>query len=130
MRLTPFELGGATYQLLLNGSALFQIYDKFGHEGSVSDPIKGNDQKSFEAVCWYLFKLAEQGELYRRFEGQTPLPMPKENFFQLCLSPLDVPRAKAAIQEAILAGFTREEEPPPGTVDLFRAEWEKKTEEN
>lgn len=131
MRAVPFEFNGTTYHLLLNGAALFDIYDQFGSEGSVFDPIKGNDRESFEAICWYLDKLAEQGELYRRFEGQTPRPLPRDDEFRTCLSPHDVTRARSTINEAIAAGFLQEEAgEPPKEVDLGLLELEKKTGES
>lgn len=37
MRPISFALDGQEYQLLLNGAALFDIYDQFGDKGSVLD---------------------------------------------------------------------------------------------
>lgn len=127
MRLTPFKLNGTTYHLLLNGAALFNIYDQFGADISVLDPIKGKDRECFEAVCWYLEELATQGELYRRREGLDVGPIPDASMFQVCLAPLDVPRARTAIQTAIAAGFGREESEKPKEIDLGLLEIEKKT---
>lgn len=130
MKLIPFELEGRTYSLLLNAAALFDIYDQFGTDGSILDPIKANDSESFESLCWYLDKLAEQGELYRRWEGQTPKEMPKDGEFRVCLLPCDIPRAKAAIQESVALGFLRQEAEAPKEVDLGLLELEKKTGES
>lgn len=127
MKLTPFELNGTTYYLLLNGAALFDIYDQFGQEVSVTDPIKDNTREGFEAVCWYLEALATQGELYRRWEGQDKGPIPTADMLAVCLSPLDAPRAKAAIQRAICAGFALEETERPKEIDKGLLELEKKT---
>lgn len=127
MKLTPFEFRGETYYLLLNGAALFDIYDQFGQELSVMDPIKGKDRRSFEAICWYLEELATQGELYRRRQGFDQTHIPSADLFLAELSPLDVPRARAAIQAAIAAGFTRDEDEGPKEVDKGLLELEKKT---
>ena len=54
MKLTAFPFNGTTYYLLLNGAALFNIYDQYGSEGSVFDPIRGGGSEGFAAVCWYL----------------------------------------------------------------------------
>ena len=121
MKLTAFPFNGTTYYLLLNGAALFNIYDQYGSEGSVFDPIRGGGSEGFAAVCWYLAELIEQGELYRR-------SIPTTEAFAVELSPLDVPRAKAAIQDAILAGFSREEGAEQREVDVGLLELEKKTE--
>lgn len=128
MKLTPFPFQGTTYYLLLNGAALFNIYDQYGSDGSVFDPIRGGGSEGFAAVCWYLAELIEQGELYRRRQGHDRRSIPTTEAFAVELSPLDVPRAKAAIQDAILAGFSREEGAEQREVDVGLLELEKKTE--
>lgn len=127
MRMIPFECNGDTYHLLLNGAALFDIYDQFGDDVSVFDPINGKGRESFEATCWYLEELAIQGELYRRKLGYDKGPVPSADMFLLELSPLDVPRARAAVRMAIQAGFAREESEPPKEIDKGLLELEKKT---
>lgn len=126
MRLTPFELNGRTYYLLLNAAALFSIYDQFGQDGSIVDHIKGNDKDSFAAICWYLETLSTQGELYRRWEGNDKGAHLSADRLELELSPLDIPKARAAIQEAVCAGFLQEEDDEK-PMDSFTLEYEKKT---
>ena len=124
MKTIPFELDGQEYHLLFNGAALFDCYDQFGDEGSVLDHIKGNSREDFDAVCWYLHELASQGGLYRRYAGYDTQPIPDADLFAVLLSPLDVTRARLAIQAAIAAGFGREEEKPreidKGLLELER----------
>lgn len=127
MRLTPFELNGTIYYLLLNGAALFDIYDKYGSEISVLDPIKGNNRESFAAICWYLEELSTQGELYRRRQGLDPGDILDVDVLAVDLAPMDVPRARAVIQAAIAAGFFREEDGGPKEIDKGLLELEKKT---
>lgn len=126
MKTIPFALDGQEYHLLFNGAALFDVYDRFGADVSVLDPVKGNDRTSFEAICWYLEELAGQGELLRRYEGRDKGPAPTADMFRARLSPLDVPRARTAIQAAIAAGFGREEV-RPREIDKGLLELEKKT---
>lgn len=128
MRLIPFTLNGTDYHLLLNGAALFDIYDQFGYEGSVADHIKGKDREGFENICWYLEELATQGELFRREQGFDKGPVPSAKSFMVALSPLDVPRARTALQDAIYAGFSMEEGNPPKEIDKGLLELQKKTE--
>ena len=130
MKLTPFSFNGTTYYLLLNGAAMFDIYDQFGQEGSIIDHIKGNDRDAFEAICWYLEELSAQGELFRRKQGFDKGPILSADTLMVDLGPMDVLDARAAVKTAIYRGFTQDVEPPPGTVDLFQAEWEKKTGES
>lgn len=125
--LAPFTLNGQTYYLLLNGHAYFSIADQFGDVDSVVDPVMGKNLDAFEAICWYLEELATQGELYRRYLGYDKGEIPSANMLRICLMPLDVVNARAAIRMAAGYGFRREVEPTPGTEDLFQAEWEKKT---
>lgn len=125
MKTAEFTLNGQTYFLCLNGAALFDIYEKYGSKGFVTDHIKGNGKKSFEATCWILAKLAEQGELVRRYLGFDRGPVPSETMLRALLSPRDVPEAKAAITEAVRLGFEREEQ-QGGAVDLGLLEIEKK----
>lgn len=125
--MTPvsFPLGDKTYYLLLNGMALFAIYDKFGTDGSVFDPIDGNGRDAFDHLCWYLGALAEQGELFRRYQGYDKMEIPTQAVFRLLLSPMDIPSAKAAVRAAIMAGFSREEDHSK-PKDSFTLEYERK----
>ena len=127
MKLHEVDLCGQHLHLCLNGQALFDLYDKFGTKGFITDPIKGSGKKSFEAVCYYLFKLSEQGELYRRWQGQTRGPVLTEQFFRVNLAPHDVAAAKDAIRTAIVLGFQREEK-ETSDLDLGLVELQKKTE--
>lgn len=127
MKTTEYTFGGVTYHLCMNGSALCDIYEKYGSKGFVTDIIRGTGKKSFEATCWMLAKLAEQGELVRRYEGYTAQKMPAESMFRLMLKPLDVVDAKKAIEAAVAEGFSRTEAPKQNEVDLGLLELEKKT---
>lgn len=127
MKTLEYRLGGEIYHLCLNGAALFDSYDKFGEEGSLIDHIQGRGKPAFDATCWLLAKLAEQGELVRRYQGHAKQPIPTQERFAALLRPRDVPAAKAAIIQAAALGFAREEDGGEDEVDLGLAELEKKT---
>ena len=112
--------------ILINGQALLDIYDKFGTKGFITDPLKDNNKAGFEATCFFLAKLCEQGELLRRWEGQTRCPVLSEQYFRVHLAPRDVYRAKDAIVTTIRIGFAREAE-EEHDVDLGLVELQKKT---
>lgn len=126
MRTVEFEHNGQVWHLYLNGAVLCEIYDKYGAEQSALDPIQGNGKDGFNAVCWYLTRLAAQGELLRRWQGHEKGPLPTEAAFRLTLSPLDVMRAKGAITRAVAAGFGREIEDENKEVDLGLLELDQK----
>ena len=126
MKLHEVDLCGQHLYLLLNGQALFDIYDKFGTKGFITDPLKDNNKAGFEATCFFLAKLCEQGELYRRWQGQTHGPVLTEQFFRVNLAPHEVAAAKDAILAAIVLGFRREEK-ETGDLDLGLVELQKKT---
>ena len=126
MKTHEVDLCGHHLHLLLNGQALFDLYDKFGTKGFLTDPIKPSDKSGFEATCAFLAKLAEQGELYRRWQGQEHGPVLSEQFFRVYLAPRDVYRAKDAILTTIRLAFAREVEEPHDT-DLGLLELQKKT---
>lgn len=128
MKTIPYEFGGKTYHLCMNGAALFDYYEKYGQKGFVTDTIKGTGKKSFEATCWMLAKFAEQGELVRRYQGFDHSKFPTEQYFRAMLKPLDVVSAKNHIEEAVRLGFSREEEEEEKEIDIGLAELEKKTE--
>lgn len=130
MKLTPYQFNGTTYYLLLNGAALFDIYDQFGRDKSVMDHISGDDRAAFDAICWYLEELSTQGELYRRRQGYDHGSILSSEELEVGLYPLDVPKAKAAIKSAIILGFLREEAELPKEIDKGLMELEKKKASN
>lgn len=126
MRTVEFEHNGQVWHLYLNGAVLCEIYDKYGGEKSVIDPIQGDGTAAFHAVCWYLTRLAAQGELLRRWQGHERGPLPVEAAFRVTLSPLDVIRAKEAIAQAVAAGFGRQIRDERREIDLGLQELEQK----
>ena len=126
MKLHEVDLCGQHLYLCLNGQALFDIYDKIGTNGFITDPLKDNNKAGFEATCFFLAKLCEQGELLRRWQGQTRGPVLSEQYFRVHLAPCEVAAAKDAILAAIALGFRREEK-ETGDLDLGLVELQKKT---
>ena len=103
MRTFEYQFDGRTFHMCMNANALFDIYDKFGNKSSIIDLFKGTEKKSFEATCWMLSKFAEQGELVRRFQGFKPERMNfSAEYFKANLRPLDVPKAKQALEDMLL----------------------------
>lgn len=128
MRTVAFELEGRTWHLLMNGAAYYDILDKYGTEaGSILEHIRPNDKAGLEATCWFLAKLAEQGELWRRYQGHEHGPFLAAQRARAVMMLEDVARAKLAITEAVALGFAREtKDPTPEYVDKTLQELKKK----
>ena len=128
MKSVDFDWNGQVLHLLLNGTALFDIYDKYGYDADLLDLLEGNDKKSYLNTCWILYKLAEQGELARRFLGHDHEKPPSVDRLAALMLPQDVPRAKRAATKAIRLGFGVEHPEGDGSVDIGLLELQKKTE--
>lgn len=129
MKLTSISVDGRELHLCLNAAALFDLYARFGDKGSLLDHIEGRDRKAFYNTCAMLAKLAEQGELVRRYQGFTPAEIITEAQLRLLMGPLDVVASKAAIRRAVALGFGREVvDEKEKRVDLGLLELQKKTE--
>lgn len=127
MKLCKIDINGQTFRLCLNGAALFDIYDKFGTKGFVTDPIEGHTRKAFNATCWMFAKLAEQGELVRRHQGYDRQEIKMPEYFQTFFRPADVLTAREAIKTAVQVGFAREiPDEEDGEIDLGLQELKKK----
>lgn len=128
MKTLKYEVGGRTFHLCMNGTAVFDFYEHYGTESQLLDPIEGNDKEAFENLCWMLSKLSEQGELVRRYQGHDRAPMAGTDWFRTMLKPMEVPVAKLAVQQAVRLGFSREvDSGEEEEVDLGLMELEKKT---
>lgn len=127
MKTVEFELNGQTYHLLFNAAALFDCYDQFGDKGELLDHITGTSRESFDATVWMLVKLAQQGELLRRYQGETPERMLTVEESSRTMSPPDALRSRAAIRAAFSRGFDREiESEEDEEIDLGLLELQKK----
>ena len=72
-----------------------------------------------------LYKLAEQGELVRRYLGHTPQEVPTIKELAALLCPADVLAAKDAIARTISAGIKMEAQIRRSDVDLGLQELER-----
>lgn len=122
----PFTWKGQELHLLLNGAALFDIFDRFGANAEIPELIAGSSRKSLENTCWILAKLAEQGELARRFLGFERETPPMEQELLTLMTPMEIPLARLAITRAVRLGFDMRHQDPEEYVDLGLRELQKK----
>lgn len=123
MRCIEFKAAGETWYLCMNGAALMDTYEHFGEDKPVLEHIAGTGKKAYEATCWLLAKLAEQGELVRRYQGFDAGKFPSEMRFKTLLSPREIPLAKVAIRQTVELGFRMQQVQETG-VDLGLQELE------
>lgn len=128
MKTVEFELNGKEYSLLWNANALFAAWDKFGDKGDLMENFAGTDGGSWDNTVWMIVKLAQQGEAWRRYNGEDARPMLTAEEVQRTAGPMDVIRMRSAIRAAYNCGFEREEAKEDEAVDIYLAEWQKKTE--
>ena len=128
MKAVEFELNGKVYPLLWNANALFAAWDKFGDKGDLMDHFAGSTGESWDDTVWMIVKLAQQGEAWRRYNGEDAQPMLTVDDVKRTASPLDVIRIRAAIREAYFKGFEREAPSEEEEIDLGLLELQKKTE--
>ena len=74
----------------MNAAAFFDSYDHFGDKGEILDHISGTSRQSFDDTAWLLVKLAQQGELLRRYQGEDHCKMLTAEEVSRTMSPLDV----------------------------------------
>ena len=133
MKSTPYEFNGHTYNLSFTAEALFRFQEKYGESTDLLGETHAMDNtlEGWKGCCWLAALLASQGELQRRYLGQTPEPMLSAEELRRTATPRDMLRLRQAIQAALLQGFARDvAEDPDEEVDVVLAErtkLEKKT---
>ena len=125
MQTTDICLGDKTLHLCFNGAAMFDLWDIFGQDKPLLEHIEPTTKKAFTATCVMLYKLAEQGELVRRYLGHTPQEVPTIKELAALLCPADVLAAKDAIARTISAGIKMEAQIRRSDVDLGLQELER-----
>lgn len=114
--------------LYCNAAAAFDIYDAFGYDKNIAELMLQPGTVGYGNTLRIAVILAEQGELYRRWEGHTPAP--DLSIEELCrtLSPRDFVALKKAALEAVRLGFspTVEDKTAPKVRDKGLEELEKK----
>lgn len=127
MKTVEFQLNGKVYDLLWNANVMFAAWDQFGDKGELMDHFTGSDSQSWENTIWMVVKLAQQGELWRRYSGETPRPMLTVEEVRRTAGPLDALRMRSAIRAAYYKGFEREAPGEEEEIDLGLLELQKKT---
>lgn len=125
MKAVKVDVGGEEYYLLFNGAAMFEVDERFDSSAKLLDLLNQNSRSMFDALCWVVALLAEQGELVRRCMGYDPGEMLAEETIRALATPTDIMELRRAVVNAIMLGYGREEG-DGGEVDLGLAELNQK----
>lgn len=90
-------------ELVYNAAAHFHAAEKYP-EGLVAE-LKKPGSESFDALCWALGEMTLQGELVRRYMGETPREIPTAENFKLALRPNQLAKATAMVFEELARGL-------------------------
>lgn len=109
---------------LLNYSIdlMFEVGEKFGNISKALEIVSRNDKSGFEAVCWFALRLAKDGELLRRAQGEDAVPFLGEKELSPRMHPLEFSELREKVVEAIILGYQREFKDENEEVDLVMQE--------
>ena len=109
------------YHYLFNAAAYFAAAEKFPENGIVA-AIAGQGQEAFDALCWALAELAQQGELARRDMGYDSGEMLTVERVRRQLMPAQLPEAREIVLRTIAKGLKNGEGNDSDEVDEVLAE--------
>ena len=125
MKAMEYKLDCETSYLVFNGFAMFEFDEQVGGAGRLMESVQTINKKSFELLCQATALLAEQGELTRRALGYEKQLIPTLEKIRAVATPMDVVGMRAAVMQAIMAGYGREIESDED-VDLVLLELRQK----
>ena len=110
-------------KLVYNAAAHFNAAEKYP-DGLVKELQKPGEE-SFEALFWTLAEMVKQGELVRRYMGETPRQIPTAEQFKMILRPNQIAKVTAMVFEELARGLGTNNDDEE--IDLVLLEYEKKT---
>lgn len=125
-RQVSVTVGGKNYSLLYSVAVLLDMTEKYGNISNALDILNSEDKReSAEAVFWFARKMAEAGELAKRYAGHTPQKIPAEQELGMVISPFEYVELQNAVVSAIGLGYMRDVE-NKDEIDLGLMELEEK----
>lgn len=112
MKAAKVSVAGATYYLVLDGEAMFQIRDTFGGTKLLLEQLEQDTREGFTAACSAAAIMAERGELIRRRLSYEPGEIPDAETFSLLVRPYEIVDLKNAVIKAVTLGYGREVKGP------------------
>ena len=124
-RIIEAQLNGRTIYLNYSIDVMFAVIEKYNNIEKVFDALERDDKLGFETLRWLVIRMANDGELCRRQLGMDKSDFVSEADISIHISPYEYVELKAAVTEAIQAGYFREI-PGDTDVDLGLAELNQK----
>lgn len=112
------------YTYLYNAAAHFAAAEKYNGPEGLFGALKEPGMPGLEALCWALAETSRQGELMRRYMGETPRETPTAEEWLLKLRPNQIKAATGLVLTAMVDGLGKGEDEE---VDEVLAELQKKT---
>lgn len=117
-RMVTAVIAGKERCLNYSVEVMFDMAEKFGTIQPALEAVQEDGREAFEVVRWFAVKMANDGELCRREAGYDPLPLVQESDISPRMSPYEYETLRAAVVDAIGAGYRREIEDENSERDL------------
>ena len=104
------EYRGRQITLLYSMDVLFDASEHFGSVRDMLSLLGAESREGFEAVRWMFARMAHEGELARRENGETPREDLPEDLISQRLRPAEYLIIRDACTKAVELGYRREEE--------------------
>ena len=105
-----FDYRGRHVTLLYSMDVLFDASEKFGSVRDMLDLLGRESREAVEAVRWLILRMAHEGELARRENGETPQPDLPADWIPVRIRPAEYLLLRDACMQAVEQGYRREEQ--------------------
>lgn len=117
------RINNKTYPLTYNGAALFAIKEKYGWDANTL--MQTDTPEGIRCLRGVTMIMAEQGELYRRYQGYAPAEMMDDRTVETVASPPALLQLRMAVLEQMMEDRgqkikARSEDTDLGLVELQR----------
>lgn len=104
------EYRGQPVTLLYSMDVLFDASERFGSVRDMLTLLGAESREGFEAVRWMFMRMAHEGELARRENGEKPREDLPEDLIPQRLRPGEYTIIRDACTKAVELGYRREED--------------------
>ena len=104
--------------LMYNGSAMFELYDRFPTLEELFEKTLKNDRESVARLYEVFLILAESGEAARKYMGYDTAPLPDIGELAALTTAEGIAKMRDTVVAAIAAGLGREVSDEAEEIDL------------